>query len=572
MHCVKRYKCGANVLQLCYHNMAKKFLRMKFIKGELMRQRKMTVLTKVKKDPKLYFILTFGFLLRLIFIGNIPGNRALYVDELFSGYESYSLLKFGYDYLGYHFPVYLPVWGGGMSVMQALCQMPFIAVFGLNSFALRLPAALLGCVTLYAFYYICKKAYGEDFALFATFILSVMPWHIMQSRWGLDCNYFVGFITISIALLITSAENNRYLPVAALFMGLTLYTYALPWAVMPLFALLSYGYLVSFKRISFNRYFVLSVLIILALSFPLILFVLVNFGYMHEIRTQLISIPKLSHFRSGEITLSVRTMMKNFYDTLTLFINQDDGRVSDVTPLFGLYYKFSNVFIVIGIFTGGILELAKSIKEREARYSFFVLDLFICSLLLGSLTEIFFSRINIIHIPLTYYLASGLWYLIKHFKNHSKEIVVFVYGVSCLAFMIYYVTYHDDNVAKAYGDGAKAAIEFANDLVRGNEKPKETIIHCLSGVSFTQVLFYNEYPTDKYIEEVEYADLDATGGSRIPLAFGRYDFENQVLEKKVASLSSGDIYICSTTDYDCLEMLKDGGFNMEYLSYCVVAY
>lgn len=522
-------------------------------------------------DKKLLIVFLFGFLVRLLYIGNIPGNTALYSDELFSGYESWSLLKYGIDYRGYHLPVYLPVWGGGMSIMQALCQMPFIAIFGLNSFSLRLPAAILGCITLYCFYYICLKSKGADFALFATFILSVMPWHIMQSRWALDCNYFVGFMAISIALLIKASENNKYLPLASLFFGLTLYTYALPWMVMPLFAIGSVCYLLLSKKITSYKYLGVSTLVLLVMAIPLMLFVLVNYDIIPEIVTPIFSVPKLPHFRSDEFSFSAKNVLRNFYNTLQLFVSQDDGRVSDVTPMFGLYYKFSNVFIFVGL-ASCIVSVFGKMRKSEYTGEFFIALQFVCALIIGSITEIFFSRINIIHIPMTYFCALGLWKLVEVIKGKSREIAVVVYSLACFAFLIYYFTYHDDNVALAYDDGCEDAIEYIDDSLAESGDGNDSTVYLFSGVYFTHVLFYEKYPTPQFIEDVEYADLEVTGGSMIPRKLGKYDLTVAVEGAEYPEARVGNYYVCSTSDTAALEYFKEYGLIVEYFNYIAVAH
>lgn len=81
--------------------------------------------------------------LRFWKIGILPGNGAINNDEAFAGYEAWSMLHYGYDSHGYVNPVYLTVWGSGMSVLESYVMMPFIALFGLTAFAIRVPSAVL---------------------------------------------------------------------------------------------------------------------------------------------------------------------------------------------------------------------------------------------------------------------------------------------------------------------------------------------------------------------------------------------------------------------------------------------
>jgi 4-amino-4-deoxy-L-arabinose transferase-like glycosyltransferase len=512
-------------------------------------------------------ILFLASLFRLFYIGNIPGNTALYVDEMFSGYEAWSILKYGFDIDGYHLPVYLTAWGSGMSAMQAYNQLPFIWLFGLNGFSLRLPPAILGCITVYAFFYICKSIRNTEFAIFSSFILAVMPWHIMQSRYALDCYYFVGFITITIALLIKGREDRRILVLGFVFAGLTLYTYALNWMVMPIFVIGAAAFMIRKGYARFDKYMVVSAILLFLLAIPLILFVAVNIGFIHEIRTPFLSIPHLRVFRSDEVALSPRMYVHNLYKALNYLINQDDGSLMGCTKTFGLYYKFSNAFIAIGISECVVnFVMRRNIKRDN---EFYILLLFGCAVILAGCIDLYtsFYRLNIIQIPMTYFLINGLWVLIERIKDSSKYLAIFIYSVSCFFFLIYYFTDYDDLVAAQLMDGSESAITYVEELANSGKLPDDYRVNVVSGVSFVSVLFYEEYPTDRFMEEVQYVGLD--GPRVLAKEFGHYYFYYD--DESVAACKTGDIYICSHDDSDTIEYCERNDMDITYLSNIVVA-
>ena len=48
--------------------------------------------------------------------------------------------------------------------------------------------------------------------IIGTFILAVMPWDIMMSRWALDCNYLTPFLLFGLLFLIKARKHDsRYL-------------------------------------------------------------------------------------------------------------------------------------------------------------------------------------------------------------------------------------------------------------------------------------------------------------------------------------------------------------------------
>ena len=147
------------------------------------------------------------------------------------------------------------------------------------------------------------------------------------------------------------------------------------------------------------------------MAIPLMLFLLVNLDIIPEIVTPFMSVPRLISFRSGELITSPRAVIENFYRSLSMFIAQDDGSLQYTTPMFGLYYKFSNVFILIGIVITALNIWGK--RKDEAQLSFPLMILFLCSIVIASTTEMVFYRLNMIHIPMTFFWqrVSGLSFL-----------------------------------------------------------------------------------------------------------------------------------------------------------------
>ncbi len=79
---------------------------------------------------KLCIIFIVAIFSRVILLGEVPGG--IHADEAFASYEAYSLANYGVDSWGYHNPVYLAVWGSGMSALESYLMIPFVALWGLN--------------------------------------------------------------------------------------------------------------------------------------------------------------------------------------------------------------------------------------------------------------------------------------------------------------------------------------------------------------------------------------------------------------------------------------------------------
>ena len=117
---------------------------------------------------------------------------------------------------------------------------------------------------------------------------------------------------------------------------------------MPLLILGAYFWYWYLTR-KIDIWFFLSIALLAVLAIPLILFCLVNMGYLAPITGGFLDIPKMPSFRTGEMSLNPKDMLRNLYTSLCSFLSQDDGRVMDTTETFGLFYKFSYLLMVPGM-------------------------------------------------------------------------------------------------------------------------------------------------------------------------------------------------------------------------------
>ncbi|HCS74868.1 MAG TPA: hypothetical protein DIW17_13460, partial [Clostridiales bacterium] len=233
---------------------------------------------KSRKYVGVFLLILLGIILRAYKFGSIPAG--LNQDEAFAGYEAFSLLNYGVDSAGYRNPCYFVSWGSGMNVLESYLAVPLMKLFGPSVVTLRLPQLILSCISLLVFYLLLQKIFSERTALIGLSLLAISPWHIMLSRWGLESNLAPSFLLFGLYFFILGIENNRYWIASAIMYGLSLYAYSINWIVIPLtlFCLIIY-IIVSRRKIRY-RYAVISSAVLFIFALPLILFVLVNRGYI----------------------------------------------------------------------------------------------------------------------------------------------------------------------------------------------------------------------------------------------------------------------------------------------------
>ena len=116
----------------------------------------------MKKD--LFFILLgivlISSFLRLYHLQSVPPQPT--VDEVSIGWNAYSILKTGADEYGNKFPVLLRAYDDWRPALYTYMVVPFVSIFGLDVFAVRLPSVILSILTIFAVYFLVKELFKES--------------------------------------------------------------------------------------------------------------------------------------------------------------------------------------------------------------------------------------------------------------------------------------------------------------------------------------------------------------------------------------------------------------------------
>lgn len=389
-----------------------------------------------KENLILIILLGMASFLRLFLLTRYPNGT--YTDEAYGAYIAYGLLTEGIDDRGYAFPVYFTAWGSGMNALYPYLGVLFFRLFGVSLLVYRLPQALFGILGIGALYVICKELFDKKAALFFTFVLTVNPWHIMMCRLGLESSLAPNMFLIGLMFLILGLrKKNGYLVPAAIFFGLTLYCYAITWLILPLFFLSAVIF--CWKWIPRKKISCLFVTILFVMALPLFLFLLINYDILPEIRTPFFSIPKLTGFRGGEFSLfKLRQSLRDFLQ-ITIFEQRDHQELLSVTST-GAYYFFTTPFMMFGV-AAHVCTLIRRYKNGKNDLSILLL-IWLCSAgIIGILHESpTMIHINMIHIPIIFYGAYGIYRIAKMLKSRMlfHGCAIF-YGISLLFFINTYI-------------------------------------------------------------------------------------------------------------------------------------
>ncbi len=280
------------------------------------------------------WILLLGVALGLRVWGLQDNPNGFWIDEAVNGYYSYCLLETGLDPTGDFLPLVSRSMAGNENSYRLL-TVPSIALFGLTAFAVRLPAALAGMLTVWSLQRVTSVWFGRVAAWSAAWLLALSPWHLQFSR--------AAFRTILLPLVVCLAlqafqkgigDRPRRLMLSGFLFGLGLYSYSAGRVFVPI---LVAGLCLFFRRELWERrrYTIGFVLI-----FGAMLLVLLPFWVSGE------GLARAESVRVESWTQGVLNYLSYFSPTFLFFEGDDNLRHS--LKGFGQLHRMEILTLLLG--------------------------------------------------------------------------------------------------------------------------------------------------------------------------------------------------------------------------------
>lgn len=504
----------------------------------------------VKKYGNIIFVILFvmSFLFLTYKVGKIP--HGLHVDEAGALYDAICLSKYGVDRYLYKLPVYFVNFGGGQNALYTYLAAICVKLFGISTRVFRLPAVFLSLLSMLILYRVIATNNGKKEALFTSFILAICPFFIMKSRWGLESYLMCSVLTISVAAFMKALKNGKqfwYVLTGILF-GLTLYTYAIAYLVVPAVVGIVIVYMFFIKKIKIKNIIAMAIpLGILAL--PLMLMLAMNSGVIENAKIPLFSIPKLWFYRGGEISL--KNIPENIFQIFEVLFVKDFLNYNAITE-FGTLYKMTIPLVIFGLIEVG-KNVLEDFKQKRFRLDFIMLVVFGVVFLFGlCIAELNINKINAIYIPMIYFAGRFL----NDISNQIKYAGLIIILLYCLQGGLFLHTYFEEfaNTDLMYFE--EEMIE-ASKRAEELQKSKIYVENCLN-----QTYIYTLIA--KPISPYEFAEnLHIEDG--IVTEYGKYQFEIPY------EIDEEGVYILKNEDK--IKELIENGFKIEqYRQFCVLWY
>lgn len=492
-------------------------------------------------------VIILAFALRVFEVDKLPAG--FNADEASIGYNAYSIINTGRDEYGEVLPLSFKSFGDYKPGLYFYFVMPFVALLGLNEWAVRLPSALLGTGMVLLIYLMTGEIFKDrKISFFAALFLAINPWAIHYSRGGWETNAATFFITLGVLLLIKSFNRKIYLFWSLVSFLISMYLYQSPRLVVPTFLILS-GIIFHkeiLKGIKQNIQKVgLGFVILAILTIPMILQFISGSGSarftglsflsdqgpvnrVNELRGEHQNpgslVPKIMH---NKITAYFPNFLGHYLDHFSsdfLFIN-GDPLIRNKVPETGQFYLIQSLFLF-----AGLLFLIKFENKLKYLLLIWVLTAPLASAITYQTPHA--VRAFSLVVPLTLIMASGFVSLLRQINKRKMKIFTGIILMIILSFeFVHYLESYYVHYPKRYPLSWEYGFsEMVDKLQKYQNGFDKIVITDRYDQPYILVLFYEKYDPIKYQPQAVLSERDKFNFGTVR-TFDKYEFHKITQEE-----------------------------------------
>lgn len=462
----------------------------------------------------LSLIFSLALFLRIYNLDTIPVG--IHGDEASIGYNSYSLLKTLKDQDGNFLPLSFDQFGNFRAAGYQYIGVPFVAVFGLNSFAIRLPAAIFGALTVIVFYFFLLSLFGKkSLALIGSLMIATLPWHINISRASSEGIISSFFVLLGMYFVLKALQTKTFsislffLSSVSFLISFFFYHASGPFIIL----FLPFFFLFCFcthtpSKITIIKSIILYVMLILAF----ILFLTLGSGSGRVSQVSLLTVPggtkevKHQQDQDGNQNPLITRFFHNklyFYNKLFLtyysehlsgnflFINNGNP-IRYKMPWTGNLYLIQIPFLIFGF----AILLSEGIKQKKYVYLIPIFWLLI-SVIPAALTWEDIPnviRANLMIPSLMMIIAFGIHETLQLIRQSVKKIFIIIFIVifsQNMAIFLHNYFYHSKTNEPWYRSAAVKELVFTVEEL--SKKYNKVIMTTQGNNNFIFYLFYKKF-------------------------------------------------------------------------------
>jgi 4-amino-4-deoxy-L-arabinose transferase-like glycosyltransferase len=518
----------------------------------------------INKQIWLVIIITiFAFALRAYHINTNPPSLSW--DEVSIGYNAYTILKTGRDEHGRFLPLDTFVaYGDYKPPIAIYATVPFVAIFGLNETAVRLPSVIFGTASVCLTYFLIgllltlfKKKNQTPLAdiimknspWLCALILALSPWHINLSRAGWEANIALFFIILGVYLILQAVRNPKWWLVSFLPFIITIYTFNSSRYFTPIFVL--FLLVINRKQVLFHRK---KVVLGLMLSFVLLLPIMPHLmspeSRLRFNEVNIFTDPKIVETANRRIAYQGNTIfskiiqnrrlyyilsyLRHYFDhfnTGFLFI-EGDGNPKFSIRTIGQMYWMDAIFLPLGLYwfislfpipsfisiVWLLLSIVPAAVARETPHALRILNslpiwqLWVTIGILGTVWFIWDHVHFLINLKIRKFIT--IFFII---------IIVFLYVIQISIYLHNYYTYYPIEYSGEWQYGYREAIWYVQKNI---SKYDRIVISETIGRPYMYTLFYLKFDPEEF-RRIKNSSFDNAGFYHV-YGFDKYSFHEDI--------------------------------------------
>ncbi len=509
----------------------------------------------IRKSVFILSVIVFLALgLRLYRVQQIPPGLSW--DEVSIGYNAYSILKTGKDEHGRFLPFDTFIaYGDHKPPVSVYATVPFVALFGLNELAVRLPSVVFGTGIVLLTYVVALELFKMHspsmrlgIARLASLSVAVSPWHINISRAGFEANIGLFFVLLGVCLVLFARKRPALWMFAWLPFVAAVYTFNSSRYFVPFMGIGILWY--CWKSIRTEKKFVfIGMTIGIVALLPITPHLLskearIRFTEVNIFSDQSVVIQSNNRIvHDGGTFLAnvihnrrigyLRSFLIHYFDHFTpefLFI-KGDGNPKFSTQDVGQFYIIDALFLLIGFFV-----VFLDFRKEALLISYWLVTAIIPA---ATARETPHALRILNSLPAWHLMIGvGMAYVITRAaknRNYIIPAVTVLYVLSAAYYLHNYYVHYPRLYSHEWQYGYKQALAFAR--TQGANADKVYMSESI-GRAYMYTLFYTQYDPAAYLIAEKEAYFDAAGFYHVD-AFDRYVFTRD----GPLELKEGAIYI-----------------------------
>jgi 4-amino-4-deoxy-L-arabinose transferase-like glycosyltransferase len=509
----------------------------------------------------LFAILLFATVTRLIALGSTPPS--LNWDEVSHGYNAYSILQNGTDEWGERFPIIFRAYGDYKLPVYIYLTAISERIFGINEFAVRLPGALAGIVSVIFTYLLSNKVVkNKSIALLAALLIAISPWSFFLSRGAFEANVALTLIISGVYYWLIGVERkNKMIILGVMLLGLSVWTYNSARLFVPL--LLFAGHVVYLKdlkgllksRLLVSGYLLLTIFFFLPMFYQLLNPIgsarydavkILEAGAISRIEEQrnMSQLPEIiEKIAFNKVVYFSQVFLGNYIQYFSpefLFLSGGSHYQFSI-PGRGLLYIVTFPFLVIGV----LFVLKRSSLDKE--YRLVLIWLFVAPIAASVTREQMHVLRSIVMLPIPVFLiAIGFWEFVRRLQRVRVVFSVFII-LLLLSFFDYarvYAIEYEHDYSWSWQYGYKDIVQYS---MKNYKEYDKIIVTKKYGEPHEFVLFYSKWEPERYLKDSQLNRFYQSDWYWVD-SFDKFyfvnDWEIPVSNSQIFSLESGQTVDC----------------------------